>query len=84
MKTNGIFHKTSKGKAEITSRANGLSLQQRRVLILVNGAHDSAELARLSLCDNVDDILQTLAPGGFINGGNSTTTAVMAQDYAET
>ena len=82
MQAKDIFHKTAKGQAEIETRSGGLSMKQRRVLILVNGANDMNELARLSLCDDVADILQTLAENGYINNGSSTTTAVEAQDYA--
>jgi len=79
-----IFHKTSKGQAEIGTRSGGLTMKQRRVLILVNGSNDAAELARLSLCDDVAEILQALAENGYIDSGSSTTTATMAQDYADT
>jgi hypothetical protein len=79
-----VFHKTTKGQTEIESRSGQLSLQQRRVLILVNGANDANELARLSLCKDIDAILQTLEQSGFIDDGSRTTTAVMARDYANT
>lgn len=82
MQAKDIFHKTSKGQAEIETRSGGLTMKQRRVLILVNGANDIDELARLSLCADVADILQSLAENGFVNNGSSTTTAVEAQDYA--
>jgi hypothetical protein len=77
-----IYHKTTKGQAEIETRSGGLTMKQRRVLILVNGANDTAELTRMSLCDDVADILQTLAENGFIDdGGAMTTTAIRAQNY---
>jgi hypothetical protein len=83
MKASDIFHKTSKGQEEIDSRSGNLSMKDRRVLILVNGANDCNELKRLSLCDNIGEILKTLIDGGFIDGGASTTTAVTAHDYSE-
>jgi len=82
MKASDIFHKTTRGQAEIDSRSRELSMKQRRVLILVNGANDCNELKRLSLCDDIASILKTLIEGGFIGGGTSTTTAVAAQDYS--
>jgi len=82
MKASDIFHKTSKGQAEIDSRSGNLSMKHRRVLILVNGANDCNELKRLSLCDNIGEILTTLINGGFVDGGTSTTTAIAAQDYS--
>ncbi len=85
MQTKDIFHKTTKGQTEIETRSGGLTMKQRRVLILVNGANDSAELTRLSLCDDVADILQILAENGFIGDGSSmTTTAIRVQDYSAT
>ena len=57
-------------------------MKERRVLILVNGANDCAELKRLSLCDDIISILQTLIDGGFIEDEESTVTSVAAQDYA--
>ena len=82
MKASDIFHKTTKGQTEIDSRSGNLSMKQRRVLILVNGANDCNELKRLSLCDNIGEVLKTLIVGGFIDGGTSTTT-VAAQDYSD-
>jgi len=81
MKASDIFHKTTKGQAEIDSRSRNLSMKHRRVLILVNGANDCNELKRLSLCDNIGEILTTLIDGGFVDGGASTT-AIPAQDYS--
>ena len=77
----GIYHKTTKGQSEIESRAHGLSMQQRRVLILVNGSNDTTELKRMSLCENVVEILETLLAGDFIDNDSSSTTDVTAQDY---
>jgi len=82
MKASDIFHKTTKGQTEIDIRSGNLSMKHRRVLILVNGANDCNELKRLSLCDNIGEILTTLIDGGFIDGGASTTTAIRAQDYS--
>jgi hypothetical protein len=76
-----VYHKTTKGVGEIESRAHGLSMQQRRVLILVNGSNNTAELKRLSLFDNVVEILVTLSDGAFINPSPTPATAVAAQDY---
>ena len=75
-----IYHKTTKGQDEIESRSHGLSIQQRRVLILANGSNDTAELKRMSLCENVVEILEMLSAGGFIDSSSSSTTAVAAQD----
>ena len=78
MKAGDIFQKTPSGQLEIGNRSNSLSVKQRRVLILVNGANDTASLKQLSLCDNFVDILDTLLLRGFIDreGGGR------AYDYA--
>lgn len=76
-----IYHKTAKGQSEIESRAHGLSMQQRRVLILVNGSNNIAELQRLSRCDNVAEILEMLSVGAFIDTSSEPTTTVEAKDY---
>ncbi len=82
MKASDIFHKTTRGQAEIDSRSGNLSMKHRRVLILVNGTRDCNELKRLSLCDNISEILTILIDGGFVDDGASTSTAVAAQDYS--
>ncbi len=66
MNASDIFHKTTRGKAEIAAKTDALSMKERRVLILVNGENTVATLARLSLCDDVDAILKRLLHGGFI------------------
>ncbi len=82
MKAGDIFHKTTRGQTEIDSRSGNLSMKQRRVLILVNGANDCTELERLSLCDNITEVIETLVDGGFIDGGTTTTSATAARDYS--
>jgi hypothetical protein len=66
MKVSDIFLKTSRGLSEIGTRTSTLSVQQRRVLILVNGENDAATLKELSLCDNIVKILDTLLRLGLI------------------
>lgn len=75
MKASDIFHKTARGQSEIETRTNALSLQQRRVLILINGVNDAATVRRLSLCDNIAEIIDTLVVQGYINDGDTTGVA---------
>jgi hypothetical protein len=84
MNPDDIFYKTARGQAEIKTGAQGLSMQHRRVLILVNGSNDVAELKRLSLYENAADILQSLAANGFIKAGPDASPgpASHAKDYA--
>ena len=74
------------------SREYGLSARQRRVLILVNGQNDVAELQRLVQFNDAIDILEHLHADGFIESasGNtdididssSDTGFVAARDYS--
>jgi hypothetical protein len=60
-----IFGKTPKGMAEISTRAGGLSLAQRRLLILVDGTRDADQLAAMVPAGFAES-LATLESGGFI------------------
>ena len=84
MTRDDIFSKTVKGQNEMETRSHGLSMQHRRVLILVNGSNNVADLIRMSLCDNAPDILTSLAADGFIESGasNSPSSATAAHDYS--
>ena len=61
-----IFKKTEQGHAEIESGEQGLSMQERRLLILVNGEKDVATLSRLSFGDKSAEILATLLERGLV------------------
>ena len=84
MKADELFNKTAKGQAEMESRSHGLSARQRRVLILVNGINDVAELQRLVQLDDAIDILKFLVNGGFIEPESEdlTINSVAARDYS--
>lgn len=75
MKASEIFHKTAKGQSEVATRANALSVKERRVLILVNGENTAAKLKQLSLCENIVEILETLIDGGFIQHEDMTDSS---------
>lgn len=60
-----IFSKTPKGAAEITTRGGGLSMSQRRLLILVDGVRQVDQLAAM-LSGGVQESLQALEAGGYI------------------
>ena len=79
-----IFHKTAKGQSEVESRTKALSMKERRVLILVNGENNTATLEKLSLCDNIGEILDTLLTGGFIERrqGSAADAAEPAPEIA--
>ena len=66
MEPNEIFSKTAQGQAEIDTAERSLSMQERRLLILVNGDKDAATLGKLSLCENSLEILDKLLEQGLI------------------
>jgi hypothetical protein len=78
MKASDIFQKTSSGLSEIGNRSDALTVKQRRVLILVNGKNDTSTLRKLSLCNDIIEILDTLLRRGFIDREGGGT----AYDYA--
>lgn len=60
MNTDDMYDKTSTGQKEVNENAAGLSMMERRVLILVNGETDVETLAKLSLCDNIEAVVDRL------------------------
>lgn len=69
-----IFGKTPKGSAELAVRSGDLSLAQRRLLILVDGIRDAAELASI-VPSGFDEALRFLVDGGYVElTGYSTRT----------
>ena len=66
-----IFRKTSKGVAEIETRANRLPPRVRSTLILVDGKRDSEDLKSL-VSQKAEEALQTLVDQGFIEAVGET------------
>ena len=60
-----IFGKTPKGTEELASRSGALSMAQRRLLILVDGVRDAAQLAAI-VPSAFDESLAVLEEGGYI------------------
>jgi len=73
-----IYDKTETGKKEITDSAAGLSMMQRRVLILVNGENEVEKLAKLSLCDEIDATIAHLLELGLIKVAETTVVEIPA------
>ena len=61
-----IFTKTPRGSAEVTLRVGGLSLQERRVLIMIDGTRSLGELAPLVPDGGIDDVIGMLQSRGMI------------------
>jgi hypothetical protein len=60
-----VFAKTPKGTAELAARSGALSLAQRRLLILVDGARDVDQLSAL-VPSALEESLAVLEQGEFI------------------
>jgi hypothetical protein len=71
-----VLHKTEKGRAEIESRAHGLSMGVRRVLILVDGRLRAAQiLAKIGLTAETQEALERLLREGFVGAGSNAGAA---------
>lgn len=62
-----ILRKTAKGTEEIDTRAHGLGMRARRVLILVDGHRSVAQLANNSADAELRDTLRQLVDAGFVD-----------------
>ena len=69
MRSGTVFYKTERGEREIQQRRGELSLRDRRILMLINGARTLEEieqLARTARVENASSILDALVSAGFI------------------
>ncbi|MFZ9038394.1 MAG: hypothetical protein ACO3DT_10015 [Gammaproteobacteria bacterium] len=83
MKHVDTYDKTVNGKNEVTDNAVGLSMMERRVLILVNGENEVEKLAKLSLCDDIDATLDRLLELGLIHVAETTLVEIAPQAAPE-
>ena len=86
MNTNDVYDKSPKGQQEVNSREAGLSMMERRVLILINGEKEVGELAKLSLCDDIGAVVKRLVESGLIElvGSVSNEANVPAPETEDT
>jgi hypothetical protein len=78
-----VLHKTEKGRAEIESRAHGLSMGVRRVLILVDGRLRAAQiLAKIGLTAETQEALERLLREGFIGAEGAAAGPALAAPRA--
>ncbi|HPY39694.1 MAG TPA: hypothetical protein PLM98_04185 [Thiolinea sp.] len=63
---NSVFIKTPKGREEIDSKAGGLTLIMRRVLIFLDGKRTLREVQALPKIDDVEQIISNLEKQGYI------------------
>jgi hypothetical protein len=72
------YSKTAKGHEEIAERCAGLGLRARRLLILIDGRREPEELARLAGDANIDQTLNALVEGGFIQAASAPVAPPVA------
>lgn len=77
MVTRKVWKKTAKGEEEIRSRTNGLALNLRQVLILIDGVSDEAKILQkgLSLPTDIRLCLQKLDQQEYIQVESVLTIA---------
>lgn len=78
MGTEGIYHKTEKGRAEIATRANKLGLRERTMLIMVDDKTTRSGLLAKSAHPASGEILDALLAQGFIEVDSGVAPAATA------
>ncbi len=78
MNTSDMYDKTASGKTEIAENGAGLSMMERRVLILINGENDVAQLSKLSLCEDIGPTIDRLLELGLVETVESTVVDLTA------
>ena len=81
MEHNLVFNKTGKGKEEIATKKWGLSINLRRILILVDGKSDVAKLlSKGSVFKDVEASLEELSENGYIDiaGHSDSSTPIQS------
>ena len=66
MEDPAIYRKTDKGKQEVAGRAFGLESHLRRLLIMIDGQRDAAELSVYVRAGELESALARLAAQGFV------------------
>ena len=87
MEDSTVYRKTDKGKKEVADNAFGLEKHVRRLLILVDGQRDAAELSVYIRAGEFESTLDLLVAEGFVEEGGAgdadsghTGNAPMAND----
>ena len=76
MDHNLVFNKTEKGKEEIATKKWGLSINLRRILILVDGKSDVAKLlGKGSVFKDIETSLEELSKDGYIDVAGHSSAA---------
>ena len=79
MSSQGIYHKTEKGRTEIATRANKLGMRERTMLIMVDDKTTRDGLLAKNAHPTSEGILNTLLADGYIEiaGGGQPVAAAL-------
>lgn len=78
MNINDMYDKTSTGQKEVNENTAGLSMMERRVLILINGEKDTDALIKNSLCDDIVAVIDRLLELEMVEVADTTLIEVEA------
>jgi hypothetical protein len=76
-----VFEKTPQGLAEVGTRSAGLSLQARRVLIMIDGSRTLGELAPLAPDGKLDEVIGLLRARGLIRSVNDVDATALTEAW---
>ena len=71
MEGSTVYRKTDKGRQAVEDRASGLEKHVRRLLILVDGERDAAELSVYIRAGEFESTLDLLLAEGFVEDGGA-------------
>src|SRR5262245_4386343 len=74
------YRKTEKGKQEVTARALGLEPQVRRLLIMIDGQRDSAELSLYVRAGEFEGTLERLVSEGLVEPAGEPASDHIARE----
>lgn len=77
-----VYSKTQKGLAEVKARSGSLSLQARRVLIMVDGKRPVGEIEWVVRGGELESILESLAADGLIEATSMAEGVINAAEAA--
>jgi len=79
-----VYSKTAKGEEELHSRKHGLPLQERRVLILVDGVSDVQRiLEKGEGLPDIEESLERLEREGYISAGAESVSPDIKSELIE-
>jgi hypothetical protein len=77
-----VYSKTQKGLAEVKARSGSLSLQARRVLIMVDGKRPVGEIEWVVRGGELENLLESLAADGLIEVTSTAENVINAAQAA--